>query len=221
MCNRVRQIAVMVATILMLSACALPHYVHSDYAQYLANNRGQIAFPRISVKAYYYLDEKTQNHQKEIRSIMTGYANQWIVEFGPILDSTMQFGDIHQAFISLEKSDAPSQPNDLLLLLKLVDYRFEGFEATVNLKITATYKGTILFEKPYEATGRSQGGKMFWGGEDFRFSQRVIEAGFPLFVDTRPRLIHRGMHNFGLEDGEVLLPGKTLKVQIQVQNQKI
>ena len=64
-------------------------------------------------------------------------------------------------------------------------------------------------------------GKMFWGGEDFRFSQRVIEAGFPLFVDTRPRLIHRGMHNFGLEDGEVLLPGKTLKVQIQVQNQKI
>ena len=164
MCKRVRQIVVMMAAILMISACALPHYVHSDYAQYLANNRGQTAFPRISVKAYYYLDEKTQNHQKEIRSIMTGYANQWIVEFGPILDSTMQFGDIHQAFISLEKSDAPSQPNDLLLLLKLVDYRFEGFEATVNLKITATYKGTILFEKPYEATGRSQGGKMFWGG---------------------------------------------------------
>jgi len=29
---------------------------------------------------------------------------------------------------------------------------------------TATYKGTILFENHYEATGRSQGGKMFWGG---------------------------------------------------------
>ena len=164
MCNRVRQIAVMTATILMLSACALPHYVHGDYAQYLANNRGQTAFPRISVKAYYHLDENTQNHHKEIRSIMTGYANQWIVEFGPILDSTMQFGDIHQSFMSLEKTDATSQPSDLLLSFRLVDYRFEGFEATVNLKITATYKGTILFEKPYEATGRSQGGKMFWGG---------------------------------------------------------
>jgi hypothetical protein len=154
----------MMATMLMLSACALPHYIHSDYAQYLTNNRGQTAFPRISAKTYYYLHPQTQNHRKEIRSVMTGYANQWIVEFGPILDYTMQFGDIHQAFVSLEKTDVPLQINDLLLSFRLVDYRFEGFEATVNLKITATHKGTILFEKPYEATGRSQGGKMFWGG---------------------------------------------------------
>lgn len=154
-------IALMTA-ILMLSACA--HYIHSDYTQYLANNSGQTVFPRISVKTYYYLDQQTQNHHKEIRSIMAGYANEWIVEFGPILDSTMQFGDIHRAFVSLEKTDVPSQAKDLLLSFKLVDYRFEGFEATVNLKITAIYKGKTLFERPYEATGRSQGGKMFWGG---------------------------------------------------------
>lgn len=161
---RVALIAIPVAIMLVLSACALPHYIHSDYAQYLANNRGQTVFPRIPVKTYYYLDEQTQNHRKEIRAIMTGYANQWIVEFGPILDYTLQFGDVYQAFASLEKTETSSQVNDLLLSFKLIDYRFEGFEATVNLRITVTYKGTVLFEKPYVATGRSQGGKMFWAG---------------------------------------------------------
>lgn len=161
---QVTRIAVLLTSILMLSSCTLPHYVHSDYVQYLSNNKGQTTFSRISVKTFYYLDQQTQSHHKEIRSIMTGYANQWIVEFGQILDYTMQFGDIQQAFISLEKTEAPSKTNDLLLTFKLVDYRFEDFEATVNLRVTATYKGTVLFEKPYEATGRSQGGKMFWGG---------------------------------------------------------
>lgn len=164
MCRRTTRVVMMAGVILMLSACTLPHYIHSDYPQYLANNSGQTVFPRISVKAYYYLDEQTQNYHKEIRSIMTGAANQWIVEFGPILDYTMQFGDIHRAFVSLEKTDTPSPINDLLLSFKLVDYRFEGFEATVSLRITASYKGAVILEQLYEATGRSQGGKMFWAG---------------------------------------------------------
>jgi len=43
-----------------------------------------------------------------------------------------------------------------------------------------------------------------WGGEDTAFSKRVLEAGFQLFVDTRPRLFHKGTHKFALEDGDML-----------------
>lgn len=62
----------------------------------------------------------------------------------------------------------------------------------------------------------TEAGVTLWTGEDSRFSQRARAAGVPLYLDTRPRLVHRGMHSFGLEDGEArpLLPSLTVKVNI-------
>jgi len=42
-----------------------------------------------------------------------------------------------------------------------------------------------------------------WLGEDTSFSRRVREAGFQMFVDTRPRIFHKGTHKFALEDGDM------------------
>jgi hypothetical protein len=59
-----------------------------------------------------------------------------------------------------------------------------------------------------------------WGGEDMRFSQRVREAGYPLFVDTRPRLFHKGTHKFALEDGYLgqEVNKDTLKIRMVQKN---
>lgn len=51
-----------------------------------------------------------------------------------------------------------------------------------------------------------------WGGEDMAFSKRCREAGVPLFVDTRPRVFHKGTHKFALEDGYLSHDVKTKEV---------
>jgi hypothetical protein len=43
-----------------------------------------------------------------------------------------------------------------------------------------------------------------WMGEDTSFSKRLRDAGFAMFVDTRPRVFHKGSHKFALEDGDML-----------------
>ncbi len=40
-----------------------------------------------------------------------------------------------------------------------------------------------------------------WMGEDTAFSKRLLDAGIGMFVDTRPRVFHKGTHKFALEDG--------------------
>lgn len=42
-----------------------------------------------------------------------------------------------------------------------------------------------------------------WLGEDSSFSRRLSEAGYKMFVDTRPRIFHKGTHKFALEDGDM------------------
>jgi hypothetical protein len=42
-----------------------------------------------------------------------------------------------------------------------------------------------------------------WLGEDSAFSKRLGEAGNKMFVDTRPRIFHKGAHKFALEDGDM------------------
>jgi len=52
----------------------------------------------------------------------------------------------------------------------------------------------------FEKDGEEQG---LWMGEDTAFSKRVKSAGYDLFVDTRPRIFHKGTHKFALEDGDM------------------
>lgn len=63
-----------------------------------------------------------------------------------------------------------------------------------------------------------------WGGEDTAFSKRVLDAGFQLFVDTRPRLFHKGTHKFALEDGDLLYDVKfkdVLEITVRAKEDKL
>ena len=148
---------------LTLSACSIIHTPHSDYCQYLKNNEGKIEKAQVAQSTSYVIDTATQNHRYEFRSVMTGAANLWVVEFGKILDTTLESKDYRNAFKSLAKA-GPTTDSELLINFHLNDYKFEGFQAKVNLSVKADYQNKTIVDKTYEADGISQGGKMFWGG---------------------------------------------------------
>lgn len=57
-----------------------------------------------------------------------------------------------------------------------------------------------FFNDVYWPEGSERG---VWLGEDSSFSRRLKQAGYKMFVDTRPRLFHKGSHKFALEDGDM------------------
>lgn len=146
----------------LIGACT--HQVDTDYGQYLTNNQGAVTFPRVANSAVYYLPPETDNHSYAFRSFMGGLANSWAVQFGRILDATMAGTDARTAFGDVEKVESTAGVRGLLLIYDLNSYVFEGFEATVNMTITARKGTRELLSKQYAATGISQGGKMYWGG---------------------------------------------------------
>lgn len=147
------------------SACSIHHRVADDYGQYLLNNKGQATFEKIHRNAQYSMDEQTRNHKLEFRSAMVGYAHVWVVEFGRILEASLEAEDFQQAFDRLvaANANAPAE-SDMDLHFSLRNYTFEGFEATVSMNVKATSHGQTLVDKNYLAKGKSQGGKMFWAG---------------------------------------------------------
>jgi hypothetical protein len=93
---------------------------------------------------------------------MTGYANNWVVDFGQMLDTTLQSKDVQGAFRRLEKRDAGGTGN--LIVFDLVAYSFSEFGAHVELKVTVQRDGVTPLVKTYRADGVTQGGKMFFAG---------------------------------------------------------
>lgn len=149
---------------LSASACTIRHHIVRDYPQYLVNNAGTANLPKTSRASEYFLTPATQQHRYEFRAAVTGYANLWIVEFGKMLDDTLMSTDVQQAFGTLRKISSRSSPTDGLLIFDLQRYSFEDFSAHVSLKISLSRSGNVVFSKTYVQNGRTQGGKMFWGG---------------------------------------------------------
>jgi hypothetical protein len=94
---------------------------------------------------------------------MAGYANVWVVQFGQILDDTLQAHDVQAAFGKLAKSDGGAV-NDGLLVFDLQSYTYVELGAHVSLKVTYRRGNQDVFSKVYQTDGTTQGGKMFWGG---------------------------------------------------------
>lgn len=154
----------LVFTIISLfsTGCSINHPVKDDYAQYLNKNSNKTSFPVTDVDAQYKLTPNTLDNKYEFRSALAGYANKWVVEFGQILDTTLQSSDVQHAFKRLEKNTS-NNPN-ALLVFDLENYSFTDFGAKVALKVTYQRDNSTVFEKTYRASGITQGGKMFWGG---------------------------------------------------------
>ncbi|MDJ0607755.1 MAG: hypothetical protein QNJ67_02170 [Kiloniellales bacterium] len=150
-------------TFALTSACTVS--VHEDYPQYLVNNQGRVTLPQVNEPVRYYLSPQTEGHTYGIRSARAGFfMNRWVIDFGSIMDTTMRSADVRDAFDSVQKTATPYDQDGLLVAFDLTNYQFAGFEARVNLRIDVRDDGREIMSKTYAAKGRSQGGKIFWGG---------------------------------------------------------
>lgn len=150
-----------VVFLLVLCGCSIKHEVVKDYPQYLANSRGESQLPATHAASTYALTPQTAAHHYEFRSAMAGYANVWVMEFGKLLDQTLQSEDVQKAFGKLTKAGSEG---DGVLVFELQNYSFTDMGAHVVLKVSMKRNGRSGFEKIYSADGQTQGGKMFWGG---------------------------------------------------------
>jgi hypothetical protein len=160
----VRSIFIVALIVLGTSACTIRHAVEQDYPQYLANNTGTANLPNTDKASEYFLTSNTQTHSYEFRAAVTGQANLWIVEFGKMLDDTLRSADVQKAFNGIQKVSNESGKSKGLLIFDLQSYTFEDFGAHIIMNISMSQMGDEVFSKTYIQDGRTQGGKMFWGG---------------------------------------------------------
>jgi len=149
----------------LASGCSINHPIAKDYNQYLLNNEEQSNLPKTGLKTEYLLDRGTITHRYEFRAAIVGYAHLWIVEFGDMLETNLNAKYVQDAFGRLERRsviDGDSESN--LVSFTLENYEFEGFQAHVSLNISLTNGNNEIINKTYHSSGKSQGGKMFWGG---------------------------------------------------------
>jgi hypothetical protein len=164
----------------LLGACTITHMIEEDYPQYLATTSGSSNLPKTDKASTYYLTPHTQDSKYEFRAVMSGPGNVWVVEFGKMLDDTLKSADVQAAFGSLQKVSTPSS-SGRLLIFDLEQYTFEDFGAHISLKISLSVSGKTVFEKVYKQDGKSQGGKVFWGGG---FAQRnAVQQSTKLALD--------------------------------------
>lgn len=149
---------------LLAGGCSIKHPIAVDYGQYLANNQGATDLPRTGLATDYLIDPATAEHRYEFRSAMVGSANLWIVEFGKILAETLASAEVQSVFVRLTPQSANAAPTGNLLTFSLEHYEFKDFQAHVTMSITIARDGNEVFRNTYNSSGRSQGGKMFWGG---------------------------------------------------------
>lgn len=152
------------AALTMVTGCSIMHPVADDYGKYLENNKGTGQFQTVKVGDQYFMPAATQNHRYEFRSATVGYANVWVVEFGKVLDATMRSKDVVDALGILKKASAETQDAGTTITFDLQNYTFENHGAHVGLTISVKNAAGEIFRKTYNSDGKTQGGKMFWGG---------------------------------------------------------
>jgi hypothetical protein len=155
--------AAVVMTVLA-TGCSIQHPIADDYGQYLANNKGARTLPPAKAPDQYFLPAATQAHRYEFRSATVGYAHVWVVEFGKVLDATMQSPDVVAALGPLKKAGDDKAAGGSTLVFDLQKYTFEDHGAHVELAISVRNAGGETFRKTYQASGGTQGAKMFFAG---------------------------------------------------------
>lgn len=152
-----------IVAVATMAGCTIKHPIAKDYDQYLAKNKGEVVLPKSAIEANYALTPATSSHHYEFRAATVGYAHLWIVEFGQMLEATLNSDDVQAAFGKLAKAHSDEE-NGSLLRFNLENYEFKDHMAHVTLNISLEQNGKTVLNKTYHATGKSQGGKMFFGG---------------------------------------------------------
>lgn len=158
------RIAIVSAVLALTTACSINRPIADDYDTYLGNNVKAGSLPNAKIADKYYLPPATQAHHYELKSVMGGYANTWVVEFGKVLDATMRSSDVVAALGNVGKASNDKSNSGNTLVFELQRYSFEEHGAHIELAISVRNVKGEIFRKVYIADGRTQGGKMFWGG---------------------------------------------------------
>jgi hypothetical protein len=161
------------AVTVFLSGCSFNHPVAKDYGPYLQKSAA-VDLPKTSLKSAYVLDSKTQNHRYEFRAATVGYAHLWIVEFGQILDQTLNAKYVQSAFGDLHKKSTQDSAGNLISF-SLEKYEFKDYRAYVTMKVTLSNDGKTILEKSYNSEGNSQGGQM-WTAGPFGMKNATLES---------------------------------------------
>jgi hypothetical protein len=152
-------------SILVLTAfttgCSLNHPVAKDYSAHLEKYGSETTLSKTNLETDYEIDPSTEEHRYEFRAATVGYAHLWIVEFGKILDQTLNAKYVQSAFGKLQKGEGA---NGNLVEFELVKYEFKDYRAYTDLNIKVTNAGNEVFNKTYHAEGDSQGGQMWMAG---------------------------------------------------------
>jgi len=148
----------------LFSGCSINHPVAKDYGQYLEKNANEVSLPKTTLKSDYVIDGATEKHSYKFRAATVGYAHVWIVEFGKMLDQTLNTKYVQSAFGRLSKKAAKDVASDNLIEFSLEKYEFKDYRAYVTLKIKLSKDGATILEKSYSSSGNSQGGKMWAAG---------------------------------------------------------
>lgn len=159
---KLKNLLLIALTALFVAACSIKHPIADDYRQYLANNKNTNNLPQLTVNTFYSIDSNTENHRYEFRAATVGYAHLWIVEFGKMLEATLDSDDVQLALGGIKKADL--DPAASLVRFRLENYEFKNHMAHITLNIHMEQQGNVLLNKTYHALGKSQGAKMFWGG---------------------------------------------------------
>ena len=172
---------IFLVTVIVLCTSSCQHFIEKDYPEYLANNIGTANLPKTDKASEYILTPNTQQHSYEFQAVSTGVANIWVVEFGKMLDDTLMSTDVQKAFGALQKVSDMSGSSSSLLIFDLHNYTSEDYGAHISLKISLIRSGREIFSKIYKQHGKTQGGKMVWGGA---FAQKnAVQQSTKLALD--------------------------------------
>jgi hypothetical protein len=166
--------ALLVVIAVLASGCSINHPVAKDYQAHIDNDKYPHALPKSNLQSSYAIDEQTINHRYEFRSATVGYAHLWIVEFGKILDLTLNADYVQQAFGRLDKVTDSSIGGNILTFT-LESYTFENYQANVTMLITLEKDGLPVFTKSYSGSGVNQAGKM-WAGGPFAMKNATLQS---------------------------------------------
>lgn len=172
-----KKAVIAVSTVLlmgMLSGCSFNHPVAKDYGPFLQKN-ANAQLPHTTLESDYQINGETENHRYEFRAATVGYAHLWIVEFGKILDQTLNAAYVQESFGRLDKAAVGGEANANLIEFELEKYEFTDYRAHVTMRIRLSEKGKMIIDKPYSADGNSQGGQM-WGAGPFGMKNATLDS---------------------------------------------
>ena len=126
-----------------------------------------------------------------IKSAMTGMAHNWNARPVTMLK---QVADIEfpQMFSNYGVGGSAAGGESIELSLSVPLYTFANMQATMSVRAVAkSADGNELFDRTYTDSGKTQGGKMFWGGAFAMKSairQSSLDALKAIFIELRADL---------------------------------